>query len=517
MSRTSLFIGGRKLAREDDEVVESTEPVEITDVREDDDALNESMVDTDEAVADLTEAFDVKEEAEEKVAALEALSPEEYTPYIAKDAAMYYKNLCKRTGMEHTAISTEDVDQTVKLSTEDIKEFIAKIVAAIKAIIAKIVTFFKKLFGMAADVVNNDEKVAQAESEKIKQITYKKPEVKKDVNEINNELNKLKVEDVIEVTKNEDAKSPSIKALREKMEKLIADDKEILDAINKLRPATEDYDSNIMAVIKSYASIVERNLGLLTVGKLYKEKIDVENYYKTISDSTNASLKEFVDIIKNNTLEKILKESEDHKPNITELEELLTSLLDSIKKHCLVKNFKVTSDQINSTGFLNHDIASGETTVVPIAVMGKTVTFLMLDSEKFTISMHKTTFAEKGLNEVKNELAGEVFKGMLSIDNGAELLNMIKKNKESIAIISKYGNEALSTLNSLSGIMLNSVEKIDVSDSDIEIKKEAISFIKSYTTVIPSLSRVGIEQLIYVDKTIIKMFNHNRYLVQMGL
>jgi hypothetical protein len=158
----------KRLSREDvDLLEEDQEPLDLSQVIEDNDDFQASLEEYNDMLEDLDEATEVAEEAQEKVEELETLSPEEYSPYVVRDSIKFYVNLCKRVGIEPEHISTEDIDNGIKLSVESIKETIIKIIEAIKAFIAKVWNALKSLFVKAQVVVNNDEKIAKEETQKL--------------------------------------------------------------------------------------------------------------------------------------------------------------------------------------------------------------------------------------------------------------------------------------------------------------------------------------------------------------
>jgi hypothetical protein len=142
------------------EITGTLTPEDVADHTEAHEDVASEMEEIQGAFTAIDDAEEVKQNLEEKVVALEALATIELTAYHVNDAKKTYTDACKRLGLDPVAISTEDIDNGVKLSVEGIKEIITKIVEAIKAIIAKIVLAVKKLYIKIQVAFNNDKKVA---------------------------------------------------------------------------------------------------------------------------------------------------------------------------------------------------------------------------------------------------------------------------------------------------------------------------------------------------------------------
>ncbi len=143
----------------EEEITGTLTPEDVVDHAEAHEDVASEIEEIQDTFSAIDDAEEVKQDLEEKVVALEALAADELTMYHVNDAKKTYTNACKRLGLDPVAISTEDIDNGVKLSVESMKDVIIKIIEAIKAVIAKIVLGVRKLYIKVEVAFNNDIKV----------------------------------------------------------------------------------------------------------------------------------------------------------------------------------------------------------------------------------------------------------------------------------------------------------------------------------------------------------------------
>jgi hypothetical protein len=496
-----------RLSIEDVEVEETlVEDIDINAVREKDGEYAEAVVEGEQHIADIHEAMDIQEEAEEKVVALESLQAHEFTPYIAKDAEMYYRTLCKRVGMSYETISTENADTAIHLSTEGIKEFIKTMVDAIKAIIKKIVNFFKRMFGIAIDVANNDEKVAAKEANSIKEAIKEDPSTTGMIDEVNKILGESLVAD-----KSEDV----AKKLGEAMGRYVKTKKGNTASSEDLDLSNEDYASNMMSIVNSYTGIVNRHLSTIAVCEMYDIDTDMEKIYHNTITGGSALITHFTNVLTNPILKTSLTDFTKNGEDVNALDKIVA--ISNVIKMSAGHYKHLTADDINKLGYVEHNFTENNVTITPIATTGISISFLVAgfdeETDKSIIKVVKTKLTKKAIDKINTTHSNKIFTKLLHTSNTQNLVNLVKQNKATISTIREKGTHALTEISKLIDIASRIADEANEKNKN---NAAVVNVLRDISISLPSMANELTGALIYADKSLIKILNHNRMLALMN-
>jgi len=475
---------------------------------------------TENNIVALEDAFALEEEAYQKMTLLSNLSTEDYTPYVAKDAAMYLQTLGKRLNQKVELISTEDINNTVNLSTEGIGQFIIDIIATIYNIIAAIVKGILSLFGFSFDSNTSSYSSAKTSSDNIaKAIATPTTTVPTPSNST--------------TTASPETTVPTAQVV-ETIQGVIADEGKksgqelaqmLQDGLNST--STEDHPSGYTSISGKGTSLLYSSIKRfypILIGS-HLTNIPIKMYIQNLIDSNKRVLQNMHNMIKDGELAFVKAISSG---DIEDAEVKMNALINFISGirngHKLVLPVK----KVNSSGLFDGGLVASESDDVFICGShGEKLVFVSFSAQHKNIQASDLGFSATGYSAVLGGHEKTELFDMINIKHHHSIVNMIGGNKELLKHIKSAGelvmNEIESTFKHVDQAGRALMAKLEAegkhNSTEYHLFKENLTFFRRFTVVIPAILHASVGTIVQLDKAlmeILKFLEHEVYAAKIG-